>query len=135
MPGPPLGFPLGPEDLLVENDGSPRRIDRAYSWEAPMSAHGLMHLVIGNAARGDPYPIDTLFMYMANMSWNSSMNVPGTIEQLTAWDDEAGEYRIPRIIYSRCLLLGDGALRRPDPARHHIPGTVGLHFPARPADL
>ena len=100
MPGPPLGFPVGPEDLLVNDDGSPRRIDRAYSWEAPMSAHGLMHLVIGNAARGDPYPIDTLFMYMANMSWNSSMNVPGTIEQLTAWDDEAGEYRIPRIIYS-----------------------------------
>ncbi len=100
LPGPPLGFPVGPEDLLVNDDGSPRRIDRAYSWEAPMSAHGLMQLVIGNAARGDPYPIDTLFMYMANMSWNSSMNVSGTIEHLTAWDDEAGEYRIPRIIYS-----------------------------------
>jgi anaerobic selenocysteine-containing dehydrogenase len=31
-------------------------------------------MVIANAAKGDPYPIDVLFMYMANMSWNSSMN-------------------------------------------------------------
>ena len=100
MPGPPLGFPTGPEDLLVEPDGTARRIDKAYSWEAPMSAHGLMHLVIGNAAKGDPYPIDTLFMYMANMSWNSSMNVPDTIARLTDTDPESGEYRIPRIIYS-----------------------------------
>ena len=41
-----------------------------------MSAHGLMHTLIANAHAGDPYKIDTLFMYMANMAWNSSMN-PG----------------------------------------------------------
>ena len=61
-----------PEDLLVEPDGSPRRIDKAFSWEAPMSAHGLMHMVITNAWKGDPYPVDTLFLYMANMAWNSA---------------------------------------------------------------
>ncbi len=49
MPGPPLGFPTGPEDLLVEADGSPRRIDKAFSWEAPLAAHGMMHMVIANA--------------------------------------------------------------------------------------
>ena len=65
-----------------------------------MSAHGLMHLVIANAHDGVPYPIDTLFMYMANMSWNSSMNVSGTIAMLTARDDKTGDYRIPKIIYS-----------------------------------
>jgi anaerobic selenocysteine-containing dehydrogenase len=100
MAGPPLGFPRGPEDLLVEADGTPRRIDKAFSWEAPLAAHGLMHLVISNAARGDPYPIDTLFLYMANMAWNSAMNVGGTIAMLTARDPASGEYRIPRIIYS-----------------------------------
>ncbi len=100
MPGPPLGFPSDPEDLLVEPDGSPRRIDKAYSWEAPIAAHGMMHLVISNAYRGDPYPIDTLFMYMANMAWNSAMNVGDTISMLTEKDKETGEYRIPRIIYS-----------------------------------
>ncbi len=97
--GMPLGNPLGPEDLLVEPDGTPRRIDKAYSWEAPVSAHGLMHMVIANAAKGDPYKIDTLFMYMANMAWNSSMNTAGTIDMLTAKEAD-GSYTIPRIIYS-----------------------------------
>jgi anaerobic selenocysteine-containing dehydrogenase len=97
--GPPLGFPTGPEDLLVAADGTPCRIDKAFSWEAPLAAHGLMHLVITNAHNGDPYPIDTVLMYMANMAWNSAMNVGGTTAMLTA-KDGSGDYRIPRIIYS-----------------------------------
>jgi anaerobic selenocysteine-containing dehydrogenase len=98
--GMPLGNPIGPEDLLLQPDGSPMRIDKAYSWEAPVAAHGLMHMVITNAYNGDPYPIDTLFMFMANMSWNSAMNTAETIRMLTDKDAESGEYRIPRIIYS-----------------------------------
>ncbi|MDC0948578.1 molybdopterin oxidoreductase family protein [Gammaproteobacteria bacterium] len=99
LDGPPLGYPLGPDDLLLDEQGQPLRIDKAYSWEAPFSAHGMMHMVIANASAGDPYRIDTLFLYMANMAWNSSMNSAGVIEMLTATDDD-GEYRIPRIIYS-----------------------------------
>ncbi|UTW53159.1 molybdopterin oxidoreductase family protein [bacterium SCSIO 12827] len=100
MQGAPLGFPTGPEDLIVNADGTPRRIDKAFSWEYPLSAHGMMHMVITNAANGDPYPIDTLFMFMANMSWNSTMNSTGVAEMLTARNEETGEYKIPRIIYS-----------------------------------
>ena len=100
MPGPPLGFPTGPEDLLVESNGQPRRIDKAFSWEAPLSAHGVMHMVLNNAWKGDPYPIDTLFMYMANMGWNSSMNIPDTIKMMTDKDEVTGDYKIPNIIYS-----------------------------------
>jgi anaerobic selenocysteine-containing dehydrogenase len=100
LAGPPLGFPTGPEDLLVEADGTACRIDKAFSWEAPIAAHGMMHLVIRNAWEGNPYKIDTLFMYMSNMSWNSSMNTAGTIAMLTDKDASTGEYRIPRIIYS-----------------------------------
>ncbi|WPZ36944.1 molybdopterin oxidoreductase family protein [Thalassobaculum sp. OXR-137] len=100
MAGPPLGFPTSPEDLLVEADGTPRRIDKAYSWDAPVAAHGLMHMVIQNAWAGDPYPIDVLFMYMANMSWNSTMNSSGTMKMLTDKDPQTGEYKIPKIIYS-----------------------------------
>ena len=59
-----------------------------------MSAHGLMHMVISNAYSGDPYPIDVMFMYMVNMSWNSSMNTSGVMEMLTA-KDENNEYNIP----------------------------------------
>ena len=97
--GPHLGFVHGPEDLLLDDAGNPQRIDKAFTWENPMSAHGLMHMVISNANAGDPYKIDTLFMYMANMSWNSSMNTNSVMDMLTD-KDENGEYVIPRIIYS-----------------------------------
>ena len=95
----PLGFVHGPEDLVVDDNGRPRRIDHAYSWAYPLAAHGMMHTVIRNAWAGDPYRIDTLMMFMANMSWNSAMNTRETMQWLTD-KDEAGEYRIPRIIYS-----------------------------------
>ena len=98
--GAPLGYVLGPEDLLIGPEGEPQRIDKAYSWDAPMSAHGLMHMVISNAVAGDPYPVDVLFMYMANMAWNSSMNTRGVMNMLTETDPETGGYKIPKIIYS-----------------------------------
>ncbi len=100
LPGPPLGFPVAPEDLLVDAAGEPLRIDKAFSWEAPLAVHGMMHLVIRNAWKGDPYPIDTLFLFMANMAWNSAMNTDATVAMLTDREAETGEYRIPRIIYA-----------------------------------
>ena len=74
LSAPPLGFPTCPEDLVIDDKGQALRIDKAYSWEAPLANHGLMHTVITNAANGDPYAIDTLMLFMANMSWNSTMN-------------------------------------------------------------
>ncbi|MFD0860030.1 molybdopterin oxidoreductase family protein [Roseovarius aquimarinus] len=99
LDGPHLGYPMGPEDLCLRPDGSPARIDKAFTWENPLSAHGLMHMVISNAHAGDPYKIDTLMLYMANMAWNSSMNTAGVMRMLTD-TDENGDYVIPRIIYS-----------------------------------
>jgi anaerobic selenocysteine-containing dehydrogenase len=98
LTGPHLGYVRSPDDLCLLPDGSPARIDKAFSWENPFSAHGLMHMVIPNAHAGDPYRIDTLFLYMANMSWNSSMNSARVMEMLTEKDGE--DYVIPRIIYS-----------------------------------
>ena len=63
-----VGFPAGPDELAVHEDGTPLRIDHAFSWEHPLSAHGMMHNVITNAVRGDPYEIDTLLIFMANMA-------------------------------------------------------------------
>ena len=97
--GPPLGFPTAPEDLLVDAAGAPLRLDKAFSWEAPLAAHGAMHRVIANAWAGDPYPIDTLFLYMANMSWNSAMNPADSMAMLGDTNPETGAYRIPRILY------------------------------------
>jgi len=51
----------------------------------------MMHSVIGHAEKGDPYRIDTLFMFMANMAWNSAMNPLETVRCLTA-QDESGDY-------------------------------------------
>lgn len=99
LKSPPLGFPTCPEDLVINEDGSPKRIDKAYSWDAPISCHGLMHMVISNAVKGDPYEIDTLMLFMANMAWNSSMNTAQTIDMLCEKKDN-GEYKIPFIVCS-----------------------------------
>ncbi len=93
----PLGFPVAPEDLVIDGEGRPKRIDKAFSWEAPLSAHGKMHTVISNAHDGDPYPIDTLMLFMANMAWNSSMNTASVHDMLRAKDD-SGAYRIPNLV-------------------------------------
>ncbi|MBO9662052.1 MAG: molybdopterin oxidoreductase family protein [Dokdonella sp.] len=96
----PLGYVHAPEDLVVDAGGSPRRIDKAFSWEHPLAAHGMLQNVIANAVAGDPYRIDTLFLFMANMGWNSAMNTTATREMLCARDPATGEYAIPRIIYA-----------------------------------
>jgi anaerobic selenocysteine-containing dehydrogenase len=97
LDGMPLGWPAKPEDLFVDEQGEAVRIDKAFSWEYPLSVHGLMHNVITNAWRGDPYPIDTLLLFMANMAWNSSMNTEKVRDMLKD-KDENGEYKIPFII-------------------------------------
>ncbi|MCP5151436.1 MAG: molybdopterin-dependent oxidoreductase [Chromatiales bacterium] len=94
LAGPPLGFPTRPEELLVDEAGRALRIDKAYSWEAPLAAHGMMHTVITNAVAGDPYRIDTLLLFMANMAWNSTMNTSEVRDLLRA-KDESGEYKLP----------------------------------------
>ena len=95
--GMPLGWPASPDDLFIDEDGQPVRIDKAFSWEYPLSVHGLMHNVITNAWRGDPYRIDTLLIFMANMAWNSTMNTV-EVRRMLNDKDESGEYRIPFLV-------------------------------------
>ena len=92
-----LGWPASPEDLSVDAAGAPLRIDKGFSWEYPLSVHGLMHSVITNAWRGDPYRLDTLMIFMANMAWNSAMNTMAVRRMLNDRDAE-GEYRIPFLV-------------------------------------
>ena len=99
LKSPPLGFPTSPDDLVLDENGGPLRIDKAYSWDAPIACHGLMHMVINNAVKGDPYHIDTLILFMANMAWNSSMNTAQT-QDLLREKGEDGEYKIPFIVCS-----------------------------------
>ena len=97
LDAPPLGWIETPADLCVDDKGEPVRIDKGFSWEYPFSAHGLMHNVITNAWRGDPYRIDTLMLFMANMAWNSSMNT-SEVRKMLRDKDESGAYRIPFIV-------------------------------------
>ena len=97
LEGVPLGWPAKPDDLFVDDAGKPARIDKAFSWEYPLSAHGLMHNVITNAWRGDPYRLDTLMIFMANMAWNSSMNT-SEVRKMLVDKHEDGEYKIPFIV-------------------------------------
>lgn len=111
-----LGYPQSPQDLLIEADGSYARIDKGFSWDYPLSAHGLLHMLIHNAARCDPYSIDVLFLYMTNMAWNSAMNPQATMCDLTA-KDSSGEYRIKHIIYADAYdseMVGYADLVLPD---------------------
>jgi anaerobic selenocysteine-containing dehydrogenase len=95
--GMPLGWPADPDDLFVDENNKPVRIDKAFSWEFPLAAHGMMHNTITNAWRQDPYKIDTLLIFMANMAWNSSMNTTDVREMLND-KDENGEYKIPFLV-------------------------------------
>ncbi len=97
LAAPPLGWPADPEDLFVDENGSPMRIDKGFSWEYPLAVHGMMHNVITNAWRGDPYKIDTLMIFMANMAWNSSMNTT-EVRRMLNDRDETGEYKIPFLV-------------------------------------
>lgn len=93
----PLGYPSRPEDLVLDSAGQPLRIDHAFSWASPLAAHGLLQSVIHNAVRGDPYRIDTLLLFMANMAWNSAMNTAQTQQMLCARGDD-GDYQIPFLV-------------------------------------
>jgi anaerobic selenocysteine-containing dehydrogenase len=97
LDGMALGWPSDPDDLFVHDDGTPVRIDKAFSWEYPLAVHGLMHNVITNAWRGDPYRIDTLLIFMANMAWNSTMNTVEVRKMLNDRDGN-GEYKIPFLV-------------------------------------
>jgi anaerobic selenocysteine-containing dehydrogenase len=57
----------------------------------------MMHNVITNAWRGDPYKIDTLLIFMANMGWNSTMNT-AEVRNMLNDKEESGEYKIPFIV-------------------------------------
>ncbi|MBI4753955.1 MAG: molybdopterin oxidoreductase family protein [Betaproteobacteria bacterium] len=97
LDGMALGWPSDPDDLFVDEAGNPVRLDKGFSWEYPLSVHGLMHNAITNAWRGDPYRIDTLLIFMANMAWNSTMNTVEVRKMLNDRDED-GEYRIPFIV-------------------------------------
>ena len=97
--GLPMGWPASPDDLFIDEAGQPVRLDKGFSWEHPLSVHGLMHNAITNAWRGDPYRIDTMMIFMANMAWNSTMNTSEVRKMLNDKTEDGG-YKIPFLVVS-----------------------------------
>ena len=119
LSGPHLGFPLGPEDLLIDEEGRPARLRQGLflggadcrPWA---DAHGNRQRPCRRSVSDRPL----LFLYMANMAWNSSMNTAGTIAMLEARDEVTGGIPHPEDHRRRCLCLRDGRLCRSGAARH-----------------
>jgi hypothetical protein len=67
-------FPRGPEDLLLDEPTARRSASTRPSPGRRRLAHG--HDAHGHLQRrgAAALRIDVLFLYMANMAWNSSMN-------------------------------------------------------------
>ena len=101
----------------------PLRIDKAFSWEAPLAAHGMLHTVIANAHAGDPYPIDTLFPH-GEYELEFRDNTAETMRMFADKNPETGDYRIPRIIYSDAYYSEMARVRRSRSARHDLSRAV-----------
>ena len=134
LDGPPLGFPRGPEDLAIDADGRPKRIDKAFTWEAPLAVHGMLHTVIANAVAGRPLPD------RGAVPLHGQHGLELGDEHRRDHGDADRHRRGRRVPHPedhrrRQLLLRDRRLRRPGAARHHLPRAPRLHQPARPADL
>ena len=92
--------PPAPRTCWSMRMGTPQRIDKAFQLGcAAVRSRPHAH---GDRQCGErrSLPVDVLFLYMANMGWNSSMNLPATLAHLTEKDPATGDYKIPRIIYS-----------------------------------
>ena len=101
LAGMPLGFPTGPGGLLIEADGTPERIDKAYSWDAPLAAHGLMHTGDRQRLRGrslqDRHAVHVHGEHGVELG---DEHRPRPLRMLTDKDPTTGAYKIPHIIYS-----------------------------------
>jgi anaerobic selenocysteine-containing dehydrogenase len=90
----------GPEDLAARRRWRAlQRIDKAFTWDNPLSAHGLMHMVISNAHAGDPYK-HRHAVHVHGQHGLELVDEHSAVMDMLTDTDENGEYVIPRIIYS-----------------------------------
>ena len=128
----PLGFVHGPEDLVVDEAGQPRRIDHAYSWAYPLSAHGMMHTVIRNVGPAIPTgstPADVHGQHELELGDEHRRD-----HALAHRQGRSRRIQDPAHHLFRCLCVGDGRVCRPGVAGHDLPRTLRRDQPAGPPD-
>ena len=125
---------MGPEDLIIGDDGKPvahrqgvfvGRADRRARADAPVDPQRL-----------EGRPVQD--RHAVHVHGQHGVELGDEHPRDPAHADRQGpdDRRIqdPAHHLFRRLLLGDGRLRRSDPARHDLFRALGLHLAARPAD-
>ncbi len=134
----PLGFVTGPEDLLVDAMTESRvRIDKAYSWEAPLAAaradaHGDPQR-LGGRSLPDRHAVPLHGQHGVELvdehGRARSRMLTDKHEDGDAGSTESRSSSIPTPTIPETVRLC-----RPRAAGHHLSRAPRLHQPARPAD-
>lgn len=98
-PRPFDGLAHAPEELAINVEGDPLRIDKTGSWEGPLGEPGALHSVVHNALAGDPYPLDVLMVNGINLAWTAAQDL-AAVQQGLRQKDELGRYRIGYFVVS-----------------------------------
>ena len=133
LTGPHLGYVRSPDDLALLPDGSPARIDKAFSWENPVLGPRADAHADPERPCGRPLPD----RHAVPLHGQHGVEFLDELRPRDGDADREGRGRRisdpPDHLFRR-LCQRDGGLCRPDPARHDLSGTARLHQPARPPD-
>ena len=102
VPAGPYGFPDGPDDLVIYKTGRPLLVDRAYSWEIPLTTQRSIsavayttYLMNKYANLGIiPYQIQAMMWYITAPYWNNAYALTDLLQKVTETDSN-GNYYIP----------------------------------------
>lgn len=100
VPAGPYGFPDGPDDLVIYRTGRPLLVDRAYSWEMPLTTQRSISAVayttyLMNKYPGIiPYKINAMMWYITAPYWNNAYTLTDLLQKVTETDSN-GNYYIP----------------------------------------
>ncbi|MEM4084935.1 MAG: oxidoreductase [Saccharolobus sp.] len=96
----PYGYPDGPDDLVIYRTGRPLLVDRAYSWEIPLTTQRSISAVayttyLMNKYPGIiPYKINAMMWYITAPYWNNAYTLTDLLQKVTETDSN-GNYYIP----------------------------------------
>jgi Anaerobic dehydrogenases, typically selenocysteine-containing len=94
------GFPDGPDDLVIYKNGRPLLVDRAYSWEMPLTTQRSFSAVLLTTYFMNKYPgivpynIQAMMWYICSPFWNNAYTLPEVLSAITEKDSN-GNYVIP----------------------------------------
>ena len=83
-----------PDQLVVDENGRPLLIDRAYSWDAPMALHRIYTAVNYDAGVQFPYRLEMLLWFITNPYWDNSYDLDTDLG-LVRQKHSDGRYTIP----------------------------------------